>query len=204
MDKYILKIGVTGGIGSGKTEVCNILEKSGEKVLYADLIAKDITENNTEVKEKIKKIFGKKVFDENNDLNRKLMAEIIFKDKGLKEKLNDLIHPLVFQKIDEEIQNIDPKLDLIFIEAALIFESGMEEGLDYVVVIDSDDKKRIQRIQDRDKKDIAQIKNIFKSQMSTEEKLKRADFVIKNNGTLAELERGTLFIRDLLLTLNKN
>jgi dephospho-CoA kinase len=203
MEKYILKVGVTGGIGSGKTEVCKILERSGERVLYADQIAKEITEKNEDVKKEIKKIFGKEVFNQNNDLDRKKIADIVFKNKSLKEKLNNIIHPLVFERIDEEIQNLNPDLDLIFIEAALIFESGMEEGLDYIVVVDSDEKYRIQRIQERDKKDISQIRNIFKSQMSTEEKIKRADFIIKNNGTFDELGRAVFFIRDLLLTLSK-
>jgi dephospho-CoA kinase len=203
MEKYILKVGITGGIGSGKTEVCKILEKIGEKVLSADLMAKQFTENDQDVKNQLKKIFGEKVFDKDNNLNRKLLADIVFQNKGLKDRLDRIIHPFVFEAIEVEIKKIEFTHEMIFIEAALIFESGMEEMLDYVVVVDSDEEKRINRVQQRDKKDILQIQNIFKSQMSTEEKLKKADFVIMNNGTIEDLEKRAVFIRDLLITLNK-
>jgi dephospho-CoA kinase len=199
----VKRIGITGGIGSGKTEACKILERLGEKVLYADLIAKDLTENNIEIKNEIKNVFGLEFFDKSGKLDRKKLADLVFSDDEALAVLNSLVHPHVFSFIDEEVSLLAKNGgDRIFVEAALIFETYMDENLDVVIVIDSEKDTRLKRVKSRDGMTESEFKKRVDSQMSSEEKVRLADFTIKNNGSLGELERNLTFIISLINNLN--
>lgn len=195
----IKKIGITGGIGSGKTEACKILERLGEKVLYADQIAKDLTDNNEKVINKIKKVFGSEFYGKDGKLNRKKLANFVFNNPSKLNTLNSIVHPEVFRVIDEKIRDFaNQKIKQVYIEAALIFESGMDENLDLVIVIDADLPIRLERVQKRDKMDKDDFMRRNDSQIPSEEKVKLADFTIKNNGSIEELERNLVFINNLI------
>ncbi len=195
----VKRIGITGGIGSGKTEACKILERLGEKVLYADIIAKNLTDNNAEVIDEIKNVFGAEFFDKSGKLDRKKLADLVFNDDEALAVLNYIVHPHVFKEIDKEIEKLASEgLKQVFIEAALIFETCMDENLDSVVVIDADKNVRQNRVALRDGMTEEEFNKRMSSQMSSEERTKLADFTIKNNGSLADLERNLVFIISLL------
>jgi dephospho-CoA kinase len=198
----IKRVGITGGIGSGKTESGKILENAGEKVLYADIIAKEVINSNEKVKNKIKQLFGQNYFDTDGKLNRKKLADLVFDDEESLMLLNSIVHPEVFKVIDDEIKKakISGK-KLIFIEAALIFESYVDEKLDFVIVIDAEENLCKERVCNRDKMSPAQFYKRVKSQIASEEKVKLGDFIIKNNSDILSLEKNILFIRDLIYSL---
>lgn len=184
-------IGVTGGIGCGKSEVCRMLEGLGAKVIDADFIAKEITDSNQTVREQIRKTFGQGVFLPDGGLDRRELARIVFTDKEALQKLNKIVHPYMVRAIGQEVKRAkaEGSHPLIVINAALIYEIGMEKDLDYVVVVSASLKNRIQRIIKRDGLSKEEILNRIKAQMPLEEKAKRADHVIQNDGTLEELQR---------------
>jgi dephospho-CoA kinase len=198
----IKRVGITGGIGSGKTEAGKILENTGEKVLYADIIAKEIINTNKKVQSQIKKLFGQEYFGTDDKPDRKKLANLVFDDEEYLMLLNSIVHPEVFKVIDNESQKaMDSGKKLIFIEAALIFESCMDEQLDFVIVIDADENLCKERVYNRDKMSTDQFYKRVKNQISQYEKIKLGDFTIKNNGDLLLLEKNILFIRDLIYSL---
>jgi len=205
--KFVKRIGITGGIGSGKTEACKILERLGEKVLYADLIAKDLTDTNENIQNEIKNIFGSEFFDKSGKLDRKKLAGLVFSDDEALAVLNSIVHPHVFSFIDDEVEKLSEKGgERIFIEAALIFESCMDDKLDFVINIDADINKRKQRVISRDGMTAEEFEKRAENQLSPEEKARLSGFTIKNNGSLEELERNLIFITGLInnLKIEKN
>src|SRR5258705_5066616 len=130
----MLKIGLTGGIGSGKTVVADIFRQLGVPVYEADTQARMLTENNPEIKNKLKKDFGSEFFLKNNSLDRKKLAALVFSDAEKLEKLNSIIHPFVKEHFDNWLQ---PQKGSKYIikEAAILFESGSNKGLDKIIVV---------------------------------------------------------------------
>ncbi|RCK77357.1 MAG: Dephospho-CoA kinase [Ignavibacteriae bacterium] len=199
----MLKIGITGGIGTGKSEVCKILEESGATVLYADSIAKNLLDSDKSVKSQVKKIFGNEIYDQNDRIDRKLLAKKIFLDSNLKRQLESIVHPVVINFILKAFQEIEEKKDktVVFVEAALIFETGFNENLNYTIVVDSDIETCIARVMKRDKVSRDDVLNRIKFQVEQKEKIKLADFVIHNNSTIDELKKNVHFIYKLLLKI---
>ncbi|MBU1423623.1 MAG: dephospho-CoA kinase [Bacteroidetes bacterium] len=196
----MLKIGITGGIGSGKSEICKIIEKLGSKVIYADNLAKDILDTDEEVKKRVKKEFGEDIYLSEGCVDRKKLAKLIFNDETLKSNLENIIHPNVIK----HIQNIFKKLEgkhktqLIFLEAALIYESKVNEILDYVIVVYAPEELCIKRVMNRDNTKSANVLSRLKSQMPPEIKISKADFIIHNDENLLKLETNVKFIHNIL------
>jgi dephospho-CoA kinase len=182
-----LKIAVTGSIGSGKSSLCRMIEEKGYPVIRADDISKEILGNDKKVKEEVESIFGKESFI-NDQVNKKFLAEKIFNDQKNVLKINSILHPHVIKKIDELINEALAKNDLVFVEAALIYEASMEDMFDYVVLITADKETRMKRkISFGDLTEEDFIKRNA-NQIPDEEKKKAADFVLGNNGSIKELE----------------
>lgn len=200
----ILTIGVTGGIGSGKTTVCKFFEELGAKVIYADELAKKIMEEDENLKKKIKKIFGEEAYI-GEKLNRKFIADIIFSDEIKKRKLESLVHPAVIKKIISEFKKIakEKKYDLVIVEAALIFESGFDNELDYVVVVDADEEIKIKRIMERDNCSREEVLKRMKMQMDPAKKRELADIVIQNDGDIEMLKDRVKFLYSLFQKISK-
>lgn len=180
------KIGITGGIGTGKTSACKLFEELGVPVFYADFEAKWLMSNKEEIKNKIIELFGRKSFIE-QQLNRPFIANKIFKDSSLKTKLERVVHPAVAQHFEEWVKKHSEKA-YVLKEAALIYETGGEKKLDAVIVVHTEEEIRIQRVIYRDSSDADQVKARIQNQMDQMLKVNKADFLIENNTSPEDLE----------------
>lgn len=185
--KSRLKVGITGGIGSGKSLACRYLEELGYKVIYADKIAKELYASNKALLKKLAGEFGKSILNIDGTLNRINARKVIFSNKKNIKRVNSIVHPFVFREMDRIVAAIKDRI--IFFEAAIMFESGSYKRMNYVVLIYADKETRIKRIINRDGVKRSDVLKLMKLQLDEREKLKRADFVIKNNSTAAELKK---------------
>ncbi len=176
----MIKVGITGGIGSGKTTVCKIIESMGYPVYYADVRAKALMTGNKVVKKKIIDLFGKDAYFSNGRLNRKVISAIVFNDKSMLELLNKIVHPAVKEDGENWFANLSSTL--AFKEAALLVESNSYKELDYLIVVTCPIELRIERVMKRDKVSRDKVLARMKNQISEEEKISYADFVIVNDG----------------------
>jgi dephospho-CoA kinase len=203
--RKLLKIGLTGGIGSGKSLVAAMFKSLGVPVLSADEIARDLSETDETIKRGIQKYLGSEVFAGDGSIDRKRLADIIFSSKEKREKLNAVIHPLVLKRIKEETVELEKKRGVPFVvhEAALIYEAGADKDLDYVVVVDADEETRIRRLMKRDGAHRADVLRRINSQMPSEDKRRLADFVIENNGDIKSIEERVRFLYGLFLKIRE-
>ena len=174
----MLKIGITGGIGSGKSTVCSIFKCLGIPVFQADEEGRRILAEDKEAKEEVVKLFGGDVLS-NNQLDRKKIADVVFSDKQKLEQLNAIIHPRVRQAFLDWAKKQETKF--VIDEAAILFESGAYKVLDAVIVVTAPEKLRIARVMKRDGISEAAIRDRMKNQWSYAEKIKKAAFVIQND-----------------------
>lgn len=177
----MLKVGITGGIGSGKTTVCKIFEVLGVPIYYADDRAKEIVNSDRNVISEVKNLFGDDIYLTDGKLNRKRVADIVFNFPELLEKYNSIIHPVVIEDAKKWMRK-NQQHDYVIKEAALLFEANTYKDLDYIICVTASIPVRIQRIKLRDNISEEQILARIKNQMPEEEKIRRCDFVIYNNG----------------------
>ena len=182
-------IGLTGGIGSGKTTVAKFIEEMGFPVYYSDDRAKEIVNDDEVLKNNIKELLGEEAYDENGFYNKKYVSGIVFNDDEMRLQLNALIHPAV--KIDFENWVENQNSEFVFKETALVFELKLNESCYKSVLVTADDNIRIKRVMDRDQKTYREIEAIIDKQMPEKDKIKRADFVIYNNEGIDELKAAT-------------
>jgi len=194
-----LSVGITGGIGSGKTEACRIFESLGAAVFSADLIARELIDKNDAIRKKISKTFGSELYTPAG-LDRKRMAQLVFRDESLQEELNAIVHPAVLLEMERLIKEAKARRSgpLIVIEAALIFESGAERMLDFVIAVDAPADLRTARVMARDKSSRVEAHRRIRSQTPSPTINRKADFVIRNTAGLDELERKCSFLYALL------
>ena len=178
----MIKVGITGDIGSGKTTVCEIFERLGVPVYYADKQAKYLMETDKKLREAIRQLFGDEAFDAENNLNRAFIAGIVFKDEEKLLALNALVHPAV--KADYDSWNAilaRKEYPYSLKEAALLVESGSYKDLDKLIVVSAPLEDRIKRVMARDNISEEQVKARIDAQLPESEKVKLADYVIDNN-----------------------
>ena len=174
----MLKIGITGGIGSGKTTVCKIFELLRVPVFYADDEAKKLMNDDFNVKNQIETLFGSESYLDSGILNRKHIAQIVFHDKTKLEALNAIVHPAVFNAMD--IWSSKQKTKYVLKEAALLFESKSYLKNDYNILVNCDLGLRIERVSKRDLLSYQEIKARIDAQFPEDEKQKLANFMIFN------------------------
>ncbi len=174
----MIKIGLTGGIGSGKTTVALIFETLGIPVYNADDAAKRLMNTNEELKTSLLQHFGKESYQE-GELNRKYIASIVFNDKEKLELLNSLTHPVTMQDAVEWMNK--QTTTYIIKEAALLFESGAAEQLDHIIGVYAPQHIRVKRVVERDKTTVEEVMKRISRQIDEEMKMKLCDFVITNN-----------------------
>ena len=176
----MFQVGLTGGIGSGKTLVCSILEKLGVPVYYADREARLLMNENSGLRTQIERVFGQEAYL-NGTLNRDFLAGMVFGDPSLLAKMNALVHPAVRAHYASWVE-IQSDVPYVVKEAAILFESGSDLFMDLTVLIYADTHERIQRVMQRDGIDRIQVEKRMNTQMGEEEKKKRADCIIYNDG----------------------
>ena len=176
----MLKVGITGGIGSGKTHVCQLLETVGIPIFYSDIVGKEITNTNPKVRAAIIELLGEEAY-KNDVLYANFVASKVFDDKSLLEKINAIIHPVVFAAFEDWSMQFEGH-KIVALESAVLFESGFDKYIDKSIVVTAPLQVRINRIMKRDKLTYPEVEARIKNQLSDEEREARADFVIKNDG----------------------
>ncbi len=186
----MIKIGITGGIGCGKSEVCNILQREGIPIIHADKVAQLLMNNKETIKSQIIEVFGQKAYLSNGELNRKKIAQIIFNDNTAKQRINEIVHPHVLQYQQQTLDRLknSGKFKIAGVEAALIYEAGSDTQFDFVIVVSAEKETVIMRLTGRDGFAKDEILNRIASQMDLSKKVERADYVLYNDGTLTDLE----------------
>lgn len=198
-----LEVGITGGIGSGKTTVCRIFETLGIPVYSSDERAKSLMVENDNVRSAIESLFGEKAYLPSGQLDRAHLSSLVFEDKNLLEKLNAIVHPAVFadaEKWHAEQAGVPYTLR----EAALLVESGSYLSLDKLIVVTAPRSLRIQRVMQRDGVGQREVEARMEKQLPEREKIAKADFVINNDGThlivpqVVDIHRSLLKFSNLL------
>lgn len=177
-------IGLTGGIGSGKSTVSDYLISRGFHVLDADKIAREIVLPGSEMLIQLTSVFGKKILLEDGSLNRKKLGEIVFSDAEKKKTFDSLMHTKILEMIHERILQFREETEhrVIFIDAPLLFETGLDKSVSEIWVIDVDDETRIKRIMERDNMKREAILMRINTQMARDEKNRLADVILDNTG----------------------
>ncbi len=193
-------IGITGGIGSGKTEVAKIFKKLGAKILSGDEIGKEVVEKNQTVFKKLVKVFGKGILNKNKKLNRRELGNIAFSSIKRRNKLNKIVHPYLLSSLKKKIKEYRKKgSGIVVIDAALIIEWGLQKELDYLILVESALKNRVKRLKENLGYSQKEAMNRIKVQIKDKTRRKYADYIIKNDKDLKELSRKTVSLWKFLL-----
>ncbi len=176
----MIKIGVTGGIGSGKSTVCEIFESLGIPVFHADLEARRLQNSDPLIKSQITDLLGSDCYNKEGLMDRKLVASRIFTNKALLTQMNKIIHPAVREEFHSWIHGY-PEAPYVIYEAAILFESNTAADFDQIILVVADQDIRINRVMIRDQVDKEQVKMRMANQMLDQDKIKLADCVIDNN-----------------------
>lgn len=196
----MLKIGLTGGIGSGKSSVSAILKSWGAYVFDADKIAKSILNENESAQNEVITEFGTDVLGADGKIDKTKLSRVVFHDEDHQIKLNAIIHPYVFSEIDKEFETVlnKGKHEIFVVDAALIYESGADTHMDYVLVVTSHLGLRIERALSKGNLSREEFLKRADLQWPDEDKIHLADFVIQNNGSEEDLLNETKKTYDLL------
>ena len=193
-------VGLTGGIGSGKSVAGDFFIELGIDVIDADHVSKNILDDNESAKKLFLEHFGEKFIDKNNNVDRALLRDEIFKNEDKKEALESIIHPLVREEIFNFIENSNSVYKIIIVP--LIYETNSQDFYDKIVVVDCKEENQIIRASKRDNKTKNDIINIMKNQASSDERMSIADEVIKNDSSLDDLKKQVIKVHQKLLGIN--
>ena len=187
----MLKVGLTGGIGSGKSTASRYFESLGAFVLDADEEAKKMITSNETVQHELISEFGTDIIDGTGRVDKNKLSRIAFQDEDHQQRLNSVVHPYIFNLIDKEFNRVfnDKKHGVFIVDAALIYETGFDAHLDYVIVVTAHLKNRMERALGRETLSREEILKRVDFQWPEEEKVNMADFVVHNDGTEAELQK---------------
>ncbi|MCC0657429.1 dephospho-CoA kinase [Clostridioides sp. ES-S-0123-01] len=184
----MLILGLTGGIGCGKSSLSNIFRKFNITIVDADIISRQIFEDEL-LLEKVFEHFGRNIKKDDGTLDRKALGKIVFNDEEKLNELNNLTHPIIREKIISDIEEARKKDEkIVILDAAILVESGFLEIVDKLLVVTCKQEVQISRIQKRDNCSKQEALSRINSQMSQEEKSKYGDYIIDNSGTITELE----------------
>jgi dephospho-CoA kinase len=183
----MIKAGITGGIGSGKTTVCKLWESLGARVVYADDLAKKLMTEDDQLIKQIKNVFGEKAYQSDGSLNRAYLSDEAFR-KGRVEELNSLVHPAVYKKTDELMKEAEKEGVSLFVkEAALLLKNGRPPGFDVIILVDADESDRVKWVTNRDDTDSQSVTDRIRNQQDFGKLHSLADIIIENHGSKKEL-----------------
>lgn len=191
-------VGITGGIGSGKTTISNYLKSFGIPLYVADKEAKALMNRSKVIKQKLIQLFGDEAYVDGK-LNRPFLAKMIFKDKSLLNQMNAIVHPKVASHFKRWLKKQDAPY--ILKEAAIIFENNLQSNYDYIITVVADENLRIERILDREDTTLEKVKAVINNQWTDSHKKKLSDFVISNND-LDQAKKQALQIHKKLLKIS--
>jgi len=174
----LITVGITGGIGAGKSFVCSIFERLGYPVFYSDKAANNIIDSDVEVKLQFEQLFGNDIFI-GKQLDRTLLASIIFNDKEALEKINSIVHPKVRKAFD--VWSEQQKSAIVFNEAAILFETGAYKKFDSTILVTAPNDLKISRVRNRDRVSADEIQRRMDNQWTDEQKGKLANFILLND-----------------------
>lgn len=197
-------IGMTGGIGSGKNQVADIFNQLGFYTIDSDISSRKVMEKGEAAYEKIVSFFGSDILDENDNILRKKLGDIVFNDKAKLKTLENIVHPAIYEYEKKERSKIYGKDDkaVVITHAALIIESGSIDKYDALIVISCPDELQVERVMQRDNFSEEKARNIVAHQMPNEERLKYADFIIDNSSTLDDLYNEVKRVHNLITQIN--
>jgi dephospho-CoA kinase len=200
----MLVIGLTGGTGSGKTEVARVLQKRGGIIVSGDRIGKEVLEKNPQVLKRLVKVFGKQILIRNGKLNRRKLGSLAFASEKNQKKLNRIIHPQLLKELRRKIaqaRKSETDEKFLVVDAALISEWGLEKELDMTVLVASPVKLRFKRLinQGLNRKE---AQDRIRRQLSDAQRRRKADYVIKNDGSLKRLRQRALLLWHILMILS--
>ncbi|GDX54225.1 dephospho-CoA kinase [Methylophilaceae bacterium] len=194
-------IGMTGGIGSGKSEALKIFKSLSIKVIDLDNISKEITETSHQAIQEIKLVFGDAIFDKDNQLDRKKLKEIIFSDKNKKINLEKILHPKIYEEVKKRLNALSHE-SYVVIDIPLLFETNQYTSLiSRSLVIDCKENDQIERVKKRDGIDISVIQSIIDQQINRSSRIEKADDVVINDGSIAKLEESIKSLHKKYLNL---
>jgi dephospho-CoA kinase len=187
----VMLLAVTGGIATGKSTVSRILEELGAPLIDFDLLARQVVEPGKPAWKAIMDYFGKEVIQEDGRIDRKRLSEVVFQDVEKRKKLEGITHPRIFEEFDRQVKEIASKDPDAIIQAGipLLIELDLQPRFDQVLVVYAPQETQIDRLMKRDRISREAAKNILKAQMPIDEKLRLADFVIHNEGSLEETRK---------------
>lgn len=194
-----LKVGLTGGIGSGKSAAADMFAELGVPVVDADLIAREVVEPGEPALEQIAQHFGKSVIQSGGGLNRRALRERVFADPSEREWLEQLLHPLINERIRDRLDAFDTPY--VMLVSPLLIESGQARLVDPVIVVDVDEQTQVERTIARDEVTIDQAKRIIASQCSRVERTQRAEYLLDNGGSLEHLREQVEYLHRQLIKL---
>jgi len=175
----MIRVGITGGIGSGKSTACKIFRTLGIPVFEADHVARLLMNSDTKIRIQLTNLFGAAVYLPDHTLDRKLLASIVFSNPSLLAQLNEIVHPVVKNAFDEWCKNQESPY--ILHEAAILFESGFYKMMDKTITVVTNEEERIQRVTKRDGTTFEMVKQRIQNQWTDRQRMNLADFVINNN-----------------------
>ncbi|NOQ89920.1 MAG: dephospho-CoA kinase [Gammaproteobacteria bacterium] len=185
----MLKVGLTGGIGSGKTTVSNIFNDLGIEVIDTDVIAHQLIEKNQDVLRELVDTFGDSLLDNTDTIDRKKLARIVFGNKEKKRQLESIMHPRIRREVLHRVQysNIDDNGGYVIIVIPLLLETDFHTLVDRILVVTADEETRIDRVKQRDNRTLNDIRSIIDNQLKEEIRLSAADDIIENNSDIKNL-----------------
>ena len=181
-------IGLTGGIGAGKTTVSDYLKKKGYPVLDADEVAREIVEPGSETLEELTRAFGKNILNSDGSLNRRFLAGIVFSDPEKKKLIDGIMHGKIIDTLLKRARSME-KEPFVFIDVPLLFETGMDRYVDQVWVVDAEEEIRIKRVMERDDSSREDVLRRIRFQAGRDEKIKKAHIILNNSGVKEILYR---------------
>ena len=195
-------IGLTGGIATGKTTAANIFKNLGANVIDIDEIAREVVRPGTKSHQKIVNTFGEDVLSPDKSIDRPKLANLIFKDRALRGKLDKITHPAIIKEMNRRAEMLSSSRLLVIVDVPLLFETNMDSFFDNIIVVTCKEKAQIKRLRKRDGLSAEEARQRMASQLPLEAKIRRANFCIDNSGSFEETEKQAKKVWEKLISFS--